>query len=250
MYKVVLIDDEDIIVEGLTRAVSWEDYDCQVVATASDGIQGADVIREHQPDIIITDISMPNQNGLNMIAGLKSEYPQMQITVLTGFRDFSYAQQAIKLGVTRYLLKPSKWNEIQEAIQAMIERLKANQPEAAPQEEPPKEDSSNSFIVKNALKYLEEHYKEKLTLSEVAEKVYVSQWHLSKLLNKHTGQSFSEILNKIRIKQAKKLLRDPSLRITEIAEQVGFYDVAHFARVFKKTEGISANEYRNTLTPV
>ena len=82
--------------------------------------------------------------------------------------------------------------------------------------------------MKNALTYIEENYTKKLTLCEVAEKTYVSQWHLSKLLNRHTGQSFSDILNHVRIEHAKELLKDPSLRIGDISEQVGFLDLAHF----------------------
>lgn len=93
---------------------------------------------------------------------------------------------------------------------------------------------------------MEEHYQEKLTLNKVADQIYVSQWHLSKLLNKQEGKNFSEILNQIRINKAKELLKDPALRIADIAEQVGFMDVAHFSRVFKKTAGVSPNEYRNT----
>ena len=79
----------------------------------------------------------------------------------------------------------------------------------------------------------------------MAEKTYVSQWHLSKLLNRHTGQSFSELLNHTKIEHAKEMLKDPSLRIGDIAEAVGFLDMAHFSRVFKKQTGMSANEYRN-----
>ena len=109
----------------------------------------------------------------------------------------------------------------------------------------PHESASSSFIVKNALKYIESNYNQKLTLCEVAEKTYVSQWHLSKLLNRHTGQSFSDILNHCRIEHAKKLLEDPSLRTGDISDAVGFLDLAHFSRVFKKQEGMSANEWRN-----
>lgn len=95
--------------------------------------------------------------------------------------------------------------------------------------------------------YIEENYKEKLKLSDVADQVYVSQWHLSKLLNRYLGQNFSEILNGVRINKAKELLKDPALRIGDIADEVGFLDMAHFSRVFKKQVGISANEYRNQL---
>ena len=81
----------------------------------------------------------------------------------------------------------------------------------------------------------------------MAEHCYVSQWHLSKLLNKHTGKSFYDLLNAIRIREAKILLRDPKLRVADISERVGYTDPGHFCRTFKKLEGISANEYRNGL---
>ena len=278
MYKVAIVDDEPVIVRGLTKMIPWESYNCRVVGTAGDGQEGMKLIREQKPDILISDICMPGRDGLTMIAGMKSEFGHMQITILTGFRDFDYAQQAIRLGVTRFLLKPSKMDELEEAVRVMIENLEKqgitgkedgtdegvgeNTPKAEgnregeegkekaePSEGKEGEETdspASCFIVKNALAYIEENYREKLKLSDVADQIYVSQWHLSKLLNKHTGQNFSEILNTIRIEKAKELLKDPSLRIGDIAEEVGFLDVAHFSRVFKKQAGISANEYRNT----
>lgn len=108
-------------------------------------------------------------------------------------------------------------------------------------------EKDESFIVSNAVQYMQEHFREKITLPEVAEKIYVSQWHLSKLLNRYMGKNFSEVLNSIRIEKAKELMKDPSLRLADIAEMVGFLDVAHFSRVFKKLTGVSAGEYRNHL---
>ena len=272
MYRVVIIDDEPIIVEGISKVVPWADYGCEVTATACSGLEGLEIIRKLRPDIIFTDISMPGMDGLSMIAALRVEFPEMMIAILTGYRDFDYAQKAIRLGVNRFLLKPSNMDEIKEALQFMADTLNkrkeqenalktqntaevpgspAAEPEGAVEQETGgNEDSSEhnagSFIVKTALKYMEENYTQKITLAEVAEKTYVSQWHLSKLLNGHTGKSFSELLNHIRIEEAKKLLKDPSLRIGDISQEVGFMDVAHFSKVFKKLEGISANEYRNS----
>ena len=272
MYKVVIIDDEPIIVEGISRSINWEEYNCKVVGTAGSGFEGMEVIRREKPDIIFSDICMPNMDGLLMIAALKSEFKNMEITILTGYRDFDYAQQSIRLGVTRFLLKPSKMDELKEAIVTMTANLDEKKAlgqtasgdmdegvsldEAAGEEfvcclEDEKdcvEDSeAGNFIVHNALKYIEEHFSEKLKLSDVADKVFVSQWHLSKLLNKHTGQNLSEILNGVRIEKAKVLLENPALRIGDIAEEIGFLDMAHFSRVFKKQTGISANEYRNKV---
>jgi YesN/AraC family two-component response regulator len=256
MWKVVIVDDEPIIVEGLSKAIKWDDYNCTVVGFAYNGAEGLELIKKESPDIIFSDISMPNMDGLKMIAAIKSILPKTQITILTGFRNFDYAKEAISLGVTRYLLKPSKFDELIEAINVMTEKLKSLTPdeEVTSEEGDSFADESidlqnpaNSFIVKNAMEYINEHYSEKLKLLDVAEQIYVSQWHLSKLLNKHTGKNFSEILNGIRIEKAKELLKNPSYRICDIAEEVGFTDLTHFSRVFKKTEGISANEYRNKL---
>lgn len=245
MYRVLLIDDESLIVEGLRRVVKWEDYNCRVVAAAQDAEQGASLIRELRPHILFTDIRMPGQDGLTMLAGLRSEFPDMQVTVLTGYRDFSYAQQAIRLGVARFLLKPSKMDEINEALSVMAGRLEKQGPEGGDAE--PREENAGSFIVNQALAYMEKNYAEKLTLQTVADCGYVSQWHLSKLLNRHTGKSFYDILNTLRINAAKKLLSDPSLKIGEISEEVGYADTAHFARTFRRLAGMSANAYRNTL---
>ena len=88
MYKVVLVDDESIITEGLRRVVDWPAYNCQVVALASDAVSGAQAIRQYRPHILFTDIKMPGEDGLTMLAGLKGEFPRMQIAVLTGYRDF------------------------------------------------------------------------------------------------------------------------------------------------------------------
>ena len=239
-YRVVIIDDEAVIVEGLRKVVKWDQYNCEVVGTASDARSGAQLIREVRPDILFTDICMPGQNGLTMLAGLRSEFPEMQVTVLTGYRDFSYAQEAIRLGVTRFLLKPSRMSEIDEAMKAMTGKIGIKETSSADQ-------NTGSFIVNQAMAYIEKHYSEKLTLQEVAETCYVSQWHLSKLLNKYAGQSFYDILNKVRINAARELLKDPSLRVGDIGMMVGYMDNAHFSRIFKKLTGCSANEYRNRL---
>ena len=82
MYRVMLIDDESLIVEGLRKVVRWADYGCEVVATAEDARSGAELIRAKQPQILFTDIRMPGQDGLTMLAGLRSEFPDMQVTVL------------------------------------------------------------------------------------------------------------------------------------------------------------------------
>ena len=244
MIRVVLIDDEAIILEGLKKVVDWSGFGCEVVATAQNALLGAEMIRKFQPQIVFTDIKMPDQDGLTMLAGLKSEFPAMEVTVLTGYRDFAYAQEAIRLGVTRLLLKPSKMDEINEAMRTMTANLRAA---GAVTQEPEEEDRpAGSFLVREAMQFLEQRFADKLTLQDVADHCYVSQWHLSKLLNRHMEKSFYDLLNEIRIRRAQQLLADPKLKIGDIGERVGYSDPGHFARTFKKITGMSAYEYRNS----
>lgn len=242
MYKVIIVDDEPIIVEGMSRVMPWAEYDCEVVGTAFDGQEGLKLVESLRPDIVFTDIRMPGMDGLAMIAAVKSEYPNTEITILSGFREFDYAQDAIRLGVVRYLIKPSKMDELHEALAAMIQIIKER--DAGKDVTPT---VAGSFVVTNAVHYIRENYAQKLKLADVAEQVYVSHWHLSRLLNQHTSQTFYELLNSIRVEKAKELLGEPSLRIGEVAEMVGFQDLTHFAKVFKKQEGKTANDYRNSL---
>lgn len=248
MYTVILVDDEQVILQGLLRVIPWEDFGCRVVGTASDGVEGAALIRKLKPDILLTDIRMPNRDGLTMVAAIKSEFPKMQIAVLTAYRDFEYARQAIQLGVCRYLLKPSKMDELKEAIRHMTSVLDAMPPGSGQEDaDTPGSEAAGCFVVKAAMNYMEQHYMEHITLSQVADHVFVSQWHLSKLINRYQNKNFFDIINQLRIQKARELLRDPALRVHEIAEKVGFSDVAHFSKNFKRLTGKSPVEYRAGL---
>ena len=132
-------------------------------------------------------------------------------------------------------------DEIHEALQAMTQRLGGLETEPAPEEDP----GTGNFIVRQAVSYMERNYPRKLTLQDVADHCFVSQWHLSKLINRHMEKNFYDLLNSIRVEEAKRLLEDPRLKIGEIVELVGYSDSAQFARSFKKIVGVSANQYRN-----
>lgn len=275
MYKVIIVDDEPIIVEGLQKGIEWEKWNCEIVGTGSSGMEGLELVKKLEPDILISDISMANMDGLAMVAAIKSEHPNVEVCLLTGFRNFEYAQQAIKLGVTRFLLKPSKIDELEEAIDAMIKNLQSkgktgesdldniwdcqNSDEKYLYNTFIKErlnkheddnkirfNDANSYIIKKAIIYMYNNYVQKLSLLDVADHCYISSWHLSKLLNQYTGKGFFEIVNRIRIDKAKELLKGSTAKIQEISDMVGFQDVTHFSRIFKNYEGISPKDYRNS----
>ncbi|MFR0780231.1 MAG: helix-turn-helix domain-containing protein [Zhenhengia sp.] len=101
--------------------------------------------------------------------------------------------------------------------------------------------------MKQAIEYINQYYNQKLDLQTVADQLYVSTWHLCKVIKKQTGTNFVDLLNNARIENAKRMLLESNMKIYEIAEAVGYADTAYFSKIFKKTTQVTPNEYRNKM---
>ena len=123
MYKVVIIDDEKIIRDGLRKIVPWQSLGCEIVAEASNGIYGIELIRKVQPDIILTDIRMPGVDGLTMLEETLDVAGNAKVIIITGYRDFDYAQKAIRLGAFDFLVKPTDIDRLISSIKAIVKEL-------------------------------------------------------------------------------------------------------------------------------
>lgn len=124
--KVLILDDEFIIREGLC-AFPWESYGCEVVGSAEDGEEGLRLAQTLHPDILLSDIKMPEMDGLEVSEKVKEAFPEMEIVLLTGYDDFEFAQQALRIGVAEYLLKPIDFNELDAVVEKICGRIRKHQ---------------------------------------------------------------------------------------------------------------------------
>ena len=122
-YTVMLVDNEAIIPRGLMCLIDWKAHNCCVRAIANDGVDAVHQIQESPPDILITDIRMPEMDGLQLCGWVREHYPGIQMILLTGFPDFEYAQQAIQCGVTDFVLKPTTEKALSAAVDKACQRL-------------------------------------------------------------------------------------------------------------------------------
>lgn len=123
MYKVMIIDDEEVVLEGLKHMIDWNDLGCEVSDTAMSAEEGIEKIKKQTPDIIITDIRMKSMTGLEMIEAVSDRLKNTKVIIMTAYRNFEYAQTAIALGVVEFILKPTKLGSIKAALKKSVEEL-------------------------------------------------------------------------------------------------------------------------------
>ncbi|MCI7098239.1 MAG: helix-turn-helix domain-containing protein [Lachnospiraceae bacterium] len=237
--NVLLVDDEIMIREGFKRLFDWEAHDCQVVGEAADGMEALAQIDTLCPDIVIMDINIPIMNGLKVIQLSRIKHPQIAFVIVSGYDDFSYCQQALRMQITDYILKPVNYEEFGTCIDNLKISLFKQRVTTA---EEPKEQEERAII--GITRYVQEHLAEEVSLSVLAEEFHLNPQYISQLFKNEIGVGFLAYLTNIRMEKAKKLLLSTSLSVAEVAEQSGYGDYRVFTKSFKKTEGITPSQYR------
>lgn len=237
--RVLLVDDEIMIREGFKRLFDWEAHECEVVGEAADGMEALAQIDALRPDIVIMDINIPIMSGLKVIQVSRIKHPKIAYVIVSGYDDFSYCQQALRLQITDYILKPVDYEE----FGICIDNLKISLYEQRMAEEhEPKEQGERVII--GITRYLQEHLEEEVSLSVLAEEFHLNPQYISQLFKNEIGVGFLAYLTNIRMEKAKKLLLSTSFPIAEIAQKTGYGDYRVFTKVFKKAEGITPSQYR------
>ena len=164
--------------------------------------------------------------------------------------DFKYAQSALRLGVSDYLLKPLKDGELEAAVRHIQGQEEAQESKAAKEQDMPVlrlnpvKNTKNKYV-EQAVQLIREHFREDINISTVAGELEISEGYLSRVFKKETDYTFTSYLTLYRMKKAMELLKDCRVKVYEVAEQVGYSDTAYFSAQFKKMTGISPSEYQD-----
>lgn len=249
MLKVLVVDDELFVRKGIVLETDWTALGCMVVAEAGNGQEGLDAAHKYDPDLIICDIRMPKMDGIEMLRTLRSEGSRVKVIFLTAYGEFEYAQNAIRLLASDYLLKPFEDGELEAAVKKIQTEIEVEHKRS--QEDggiaPLKLKSGDkSKYVMEAIRYISEHYNdETISVGTIAESLGLSEGHLSRMFKKETDYTVMAYLTQFRIHTAMKLLTDCRHKVYEVAEMVGYHDITHFSTTFKKIVGVSPSEYQD-----
>ena len=191
------------------------------------------------PDIVIMDINLPIMNGLKVIQLTRIKHPDIAFVIVSGYDDFSYCREALRLQITDYILKPVNYEEFGTCIDNLKISLFEQRVSAAA--EPEKQEERT---ITGITRYLQEHLAEEISLSVLAEQFHLNPQYISQLFKSEIGVNFLVYLTNIRMEKAKKLLLSTSLSIADVADRSGYGDYRVFTKVFKKSEGITPSQYR------
>ncbi|MDD9270517.1 response regulator [Paenibacillus sp. GCM10023248] len=247
LVKVIVVEDEDLIRNNLVKRIESGNHAVKVVGAAQDGKDALELVRQEQPDLLVTDIRMPVMDGLELIHILHMYFPRIRKIITSGYADFEYAKRAMQYNVNDYLLKPVSTDELQRVISRMItlieseraqfeERLRGLSPHPAPNPED---------TVQLVRDFMKENFTKELSLEHIARHFNFTASYLSKIFIKYTSEPPSRYLMMLRINEAKYLLtHHPNLTIKEVGESVGYPDQFYFSRIFKQITGFTPKEYQ------
>ena len=227
--QIILVDDEDFFLNYLEFLIQGVSEAYQVVAKASSGLEALAILEIVYPDLIITDIKMPEMDGITMLKCAKERGWRGKSVVVSGYDDFTLVQEALRSDVQDYLLKPVTEEDISKLFRGLKKLLflKAVHNSVLKKQSASKKLWKNLSLsrtteillpdyVAGTLEIIQERY-QKITLCEIAEEVNVTPAYLSYSFRKYTGQTIVEYINKLRIEVSKCLLINSDLQI-KVAE--------------------------------
>jgi two-component system, response regulator YesN len=231
--NILLVDDEVLVTRGLTMQIQKYQPSWTIVGQATNGNRALEIIKSHSIDVLITDIRMPQLDGLELTKRVKELQPVTKIIILSGYAEFEYARIAIRYGVNDFLLKPVDYSTIIDLIVEFEQKSRMASLEKLD-------------MIDTAIYHIKKNFTSPtLSLTEVAELVGLTPPHFSKIFKKKINELYIDYLTRIRIERAQLLLQQQNLlKVYEIGEAVGYQDQHYFSQIFKKIVGVTPKQYR------
>lgn len=252
-YKVILADDEPIMRKALQTLIDWEKLDCEIVCVAENGYEVLEFLKENRADIMITDIKMPGADGIEILKYIWENKLHTKAILLTAYADFSYAQSAITYNVMEYVIKTGTFEHLVKAVEKCKKILKEKDfpaldvnKKSEESEFPVKIDTIDAKrkIVQESLAYIDEHYQEMISVTDISKALGTSNSYLSRIFKESMGQTIIHTINCKKIETAKMYLKKTDYKVYEVADMLGFENVTYFSKFFKKHTGMSPKEYK------
>lgn len=234
--KFLVVDDDGIICKGVEkRLLAMAHPAIEAVRCAYSAEEALTLLAKSPYDIIITDIRMQDIDGLQLIARAKALHADTRFIVLTAYDHFQYAQQALRLGVSDFLLKPCSEQQMRDVVLRVIDTLQADR-DAYAALHPSPAPAGTADPIAQARQYIHAHLDADCDMAVIANQLDISYSYFSKLFKEQTGKTFTEYSKQARMEEADRLLR-AGQRVTQVALALGYRNIQNFSRAYTKYFG-------------
>ena len=234
IYSCILIDDDPWALMDIKRTLPLEEMGFSLAGEYGNTQDAEAAIEKHHPSLILSDICMGGANGLDLIGKCRQKGYDGEFIIISGYSDFEFARKAIQVDVCAYLLKPINYQDGKAALQKARNKLEGR---PHPYDDP-------QHIINRIRDYIRKNYQKRLSLDDIADEFFINRTYLSELFRERLGKNFVQYKNEVRIEQAKILLKDTQLPVSQIAAQCGFDNTSYFALVFRQITGLSPGQFR------
>lgn len=259
--NLLIVDDEWISVQGLLMGVHWNACGITKVFEAYSVLEAQRIIEENEIQILLCDIEMPGESGMELVRWIRNHYERMECLFLTCHADFKYAKEAIRLGCGEYLVKPAPFSEVEEAIKKMADKVQRDErnnqlasygkhfiEEKKKDVEAQYGKRINSTEIMDIVdQYVMEHLNQNIMVEEIARTVALHPDYLSRLVKKEKGISINRYIIEKKMKIAACMLEETDISANIIACEIGYANYPNFVKIFKKLYKISPTQYRKDM---
>lgn len=250
MAGLLIIDDEMENREEIRSILMGSQYNYLPIYECESAQRGLGLVKDYQPNMVILDLSLPDLGGIECGKRVMEFSPHIPVVILTQIQMFEAVQAAINAGFSGYLLKPVSKMELLATFDRLLMPQLRRETHAVGKTATARDVCEIDFgnPIQSAIHYIHTYYHEPITLNDVADRVYLSGSHFSRLFKAEMRVTFIEYLTKYRVEQAKKLLKMTALPIEVIANNAGFANAGYFATTFKRLENVTPSEYRQMFS--
>lgn len=242
MLKMLIVDDDWLISDSLKSLDDWHERNIDVVGTAENGKEAIFWMEKENLDIILTDIRMPEMDGIELTKHIYETESNIHVIIMSGYEEFSYAQKAMKYNAKGYVLKPIDTDELMDAVDRIEKDMNPSKNETTVSDNDPT--TYHERMVLSAQSYIMSNLMKPLTLKEIASRLHLTDHYFGQVFKTVTGETFLSYLTRVRMEKACELTKNPSLKIYEIGSLVGYKDPKSFTKTFQRLYNVTPNEYR------
>ncbi|MGA2545538.1 MAG: response regulator [Rectinemataceae bacterium] len=243
MASVLIVDDEELSRIAVRKLLSRLFPSALVAGEAENGRVAVEMAMSLRPDIVLMDIRIPAMNGIDAARAILSALPSTRVIIVSAYDSFGFAQRAINIGVSGYLLKPVSETDFAAVFGNTLAGLEAR-PEKASEPPAPPPSGGKRAAIERAIASLPLR---ELGLARVAERLGMNSQHLSRLFKQLFGMRFVEYSTGLRIESAKAALADEEVTVEELCRRLGWTDSAHFTKIFKERTGLTPKAYARRI---